>query len=214
MAEERPIRVMIVDDHEMLRMGLRLFLKGFDDLELVGEAESGIQAVSLCAQVRPDVILMDMVMPDLDGADTTHLILREHPGVKIIILTSFRDREQVAKAIKAGAVGYLFKNASASELATAIRDARAGKSVLAPEAIEVLLEAARHKDDHVDYGLTPREKEVLDLLVEGMSNAQIAHRLTVSLATAKFHVSCILVKLGVSSRTEAVSVALHHGLAS
>lgn len=212
MSQERPIRVMIVDDHEVLRAGLGLFLRSFADLQLVGEAQSGEQAVALVARLQPDVILMDMVMPGMDGADATRLICEQNPGAKVIILTSFQEEDMVEKALRAGAKGYLFKNVVASELAEAIRRADAGQSVLAPEAVQTLMQLTHHRAEAIDYGLTERENEVLALLAKGLSNVQIAERLTVTRATVKFHVGCILVKLGVASRTEAVALALTQGL--
>jgi NarL family two-component system response regulator LiaR len=203
---------MIVDDHAMLRGGLRLFLKSFDDLELVGEAGGGEQAINLCAQATPDVILMDMVMPDMDGATATAVIRERYPQAQVIALTSFHEQDLVERALQAGAIGYLLKNVSAQELAQAIRDAHAGCPTLAPEATQVLVQAARRKPRQADYGLTRREREVLGLLAEGLSNAEIAGRLVISLATVKYHVSGILSKLGVSSRTEAVTRAWQEGL--
>jgi NarL family two-component system response regulator LiaR len=212
MSEERRIRVMIVDDHEVLRAGLALFLRSFPDLEMVGEAASGEQAITSCARLRPDVILMDMVMPGLDGAETTRLVREQSPGVKVLILTSYPEEDKVEKAIRAGAAGYLFKNVGASELADAIRRTHAGHGALAPGAVQALMQATRHRPEEDGYRLTEREKEVLALLAQGLSNLQIAERLTISRATVKFHVSTILVKLGVNSRTEAVSVALQQRL--
>jgi NarL family two-component system response regulator LiaR len=212
MTETGPIRVVIVDDHAMLRRGLRFFLRGFDDLELVGEATSGKEAFDLCSQVEPDVVLMDMVMPDLDGAEATRILRERHPKVQVIALTSFQEEDLVERALQAGAIGYLLKNVAADDLAQAIREAHAGKSTLAPEATEVLIQATRQKASPADYGLTAREKEVLALLVEGLSNAEIAERLVISVPTAKFHVRGILSKLGVSSRTEAVTLAWQQNL--
>jgi NarL family two-component system response regulator LiaR len=210
--EMRPIRVLIVDDHSMLRRGLRFFLKGFDDLELVGEAASAQEAIQLCDEIQPDVVLMDMVMPDVDGAEATRIIRSRCSQIQVIALTSFQEEDLVQQAIQAGAIGYLLKNVSAGDLAQAIRQAHAGHSTLAPEATEILIQATRERTEAPDYDLTPREKEVLALLVEGLSNAEIAEELVVSLATVKFHVRGILSKLGVGSRTEAVTVAWQKGL--
>ena len=212
MTEADPIRVILVDDHAMLRKGLRFFLAGFDDLELVGEAASGSEAIQLCAELVPDVVLMDMVMPDMDGAAATKEIRQQTPTVEVIALTSFQEEDLIERALQAGAISYLLKNVSAQALAEAIRQAHAGHSTLAPEATEALVKATRQRASQHDYGLTERELEVLSLLVEGLSNAEIAERLVVSVATAKFHVRGILSKLGVSSRTEAVALALQQNL--
>ena len=212
MTQTGPIRVLLVDDHAMLRKGLRFFLAGFGDLELVGEAASGKEAIRLCAALQPDVVLMDMVMPDMDGAATTEAIRRQNPSVEVIALTSFQEEDLIERALQAGAISYLLKNVSAEALADAIRQAHAGHSILAPEATEVLVKATRQRAGQHDYGLTEREMEVLSLLIEGLSNAEIAERLVVSVATVKFHVRGILSKLGVSSRTEAVALALQQDL--
>jgi len=212
MAGTDVIRIVIVDDHTMLRRGLVFFLKGFEDLELVGEAASAQAAVDLCAKTRPDVVLMDMMLPDKTGAEATRVILDCNPEVKVLMLTSFQDQELVEQALKSGAIGYLLKNVAASDLAQAIRDAHAGRSTLAPEAADSLVQAARSWGHREDYGLTAREKQVLALLADGLTNAQIAERLVISVATVKFHVGGILGKLGVSSRTEATSLAWQHRL--
>jgi len=211
------IRVMIVDDHGMVRRGLGTILKVRADLELVGEASSGAEALTMCQQSQPDVILMDLVMPEMGGAEATRMIREECPAVQVIALTSFQEKELVREALQAGAIGYLLKNVSAEDLAAAIREAHAGRSTLAPEAIQALIQAetqdaVQARDLAESYGLTPREKEVLALMIEGLNNPGIAERLVVSRSTAKAHVSNILSKLGVSNRAEAIALALQHNL--
>ncbi|HET9913889.1 MAG TPA: response regulator transcription factor [Anaerolineales bacterium] len=203
------IRVMLVDDHTMVRRGLATFLKVFDDLQLVGEAASAEVAIQFCAEVLPDVILMDMVMPDMDGAAATRLIRQQFPQIQVIALTSFKEGDLVKNALEAGAIGYLLKDVSADELAQAIRAAHAGRATLSPEAAQALVEAA-NQPSTPGLDLTERELEVLALMVEGLNNTQIAGRLTVSPSTIKSHVSNILSKLGVASRTEAVTLALRN----
>lgn len=205
-----PIRVVLVDDHTMVRKGLALFLRAFDDLELAGEAETGAAAIQLCGETLPDVVLMDMVMPDMDGVTATRAISRKFPQVQVIALSSFKEGDLVKNALEAGAIGYLLKDVSADELARAIRAAHSGRATLSPEAAQALVEKA-NQPPAPDVDLTEREREVLVLMVEGLSNTQIAGRLTVSPSTVKSHVSNILSKLGVASRTEAVTLALRHG---
>jgi len=211
MNASNPIRVMIVDDHSMVRRGLAAFLKVYPDLELVGEARNGQEAVQVCEQVQPDVILMDLIMPEMDGMTATHTIRERCPHVQVIALTSFQEKELVQQALQAGAIGYLLKNVSATDLAEAIRAACVGRSTLAPEAIQALIQV-ESRGLTQDYDLTPREREVLALLVEGLSNPEIAERLSVSRSTAKAHVSNILSKLGVSNRAEAVALAIQQKL--
>ena len=205
------VRVMIVDDHPVVRSGLSEFLNAYDDLEFVGEASGCDEAVAKCRSLDPDVVLMDLVMPGKDGAETTRLIRKECPQVQVIALTSYRDEELVQRALKAGAISYLLKNASADELASAIRAARDGRSTLAPEAARVLIDAAV-KPGQQGIDLTEAELRILRLMVDGMANPEIAQKLFISRSTVKFHVSNILLKLQVSSRTEAVSVAIREGL--
>jgi NarL family two-component system response regulator LiaR len=212
-----PIRVMIVDDHGMVRRGLATILKVKPDLELVGEASNGKEAVQVCEQAYPDVILMDLVMPEMGGAEATRIIRERWPDVQIVALTSFQEKELVREALQAGAISYLLKNVSADDLAAAIREAHAGRSTLAPEAIQALIQndkqsPIRGSDLTQEFGLTSRELEVLVLMVEGLNNPDIADRLVVSRSTAKAHVSNILSKLGVSNRAEAIALALQHNL--
>jgi len=201
------IRVMLVDDHLMVRRGLATFLKVYDDLELVGEASSGQEAVQLCDQHQPDVVLMDMVMPDMDGASATRLIRQKFPSIQVLALTSFKEESLVKGALQAGAIGYLLKDVTADELAQAIRAAHAGRTTLSPEAAQALVHAASQPPPP-GFDLTGRELEVLSLMVVGLNNIQIAEQLFVSPSTIKSHVSNILSKLGVASRTEAVTLAL------
>jgi len=211
MTKLEPIRVLLVDDHAVVRSGLSAFLLAFDDLELIGEAGGGEEALTKCEILKPDVVLMDLVMPNMNGAQTTAAIRERYPDIQVIALTSFKEEDLVQRAIKAGAIGYLLKNVSADELADAIRSAKAGKPTLAPEAAQALMHAAM-KPQELGFDLTPRELDVLALMVEGLSNPDIAERLVVSRSTVKFHVSSILSKLGATSRTEAVSLALQHKL--
>jgi NarL family two-component system response regulator LiaR len=215
MSELEPIGVLIVDDHSMVRRGLVTILKINPDLRLVGEASNGREAVQACARGQPDVVLMDLMMPEMSGAAATAAIREQWPHIQVIALTSFQEKELVREVLQAGAIGYLLKNVSASDLAAAIREAYAGRSTLAPEAIQALLQvepAPRMSEEDVAaaYELTPREQEVLSLMVEGLTNPDIAERLVVSRSTAKAHVSNILSKMGVSNRAEAIARALQY----
>jgi NarL family two-component system response regulator LiaR len=205
------IRVMLVDDHLMVRNGLATFLMVHDDLELVGEAGDGEEALRVFEETQPDVVLMDLKMPRMDGVQATRALLECAPQLCIIALTSFKDESLVQNALEAGASGYLLKNIAADDLAAAIRKAYAGKPALAPEAAEALFKAARRKYQPGD-DLTDRERQVLALMSEGLTNPDIADRLMISITTVKTHVSNILSKLQVSTRTEAVAFALQHKL--
>jgi NarL family two-component system response regulator LiaR len=211
MGEPNLIRVMTVDDHEILRGGVRFLLLAFDDIELVAEAHSGEEALRLCEQVQPDVILMDMMMPGMDGVETTKAIRERYPYVQVLVLTSFHDSELVRRAMQAGAIGYLLKGVSMDELAEAIRSSHAGRPSLAAEAVQALVQPLKTLPK-LGYDLSDREQEVLALLAEGLSNADIADRLTISVAAVKYHVSSILSKLGAANRTEAVALAWQHDL--
>lgn len=205
------IRVMIVDDHDMVRRGLVAFLNVNSDLLMVGEANNGQTALEICEEIKPDVILMDLVMPVMDGATATRKIRERCPEAQVIALTSFEEKELVQDALQAGAISYLLKNVTADALAEAIRAAHAGRSTLAPEATQVLIQSARQGPTPGE-DLTPREREVLALMVEGLTNPEIADRLNVSRSTARAHVSQILSKLNVSNRAEAIALAFRQKL--
>jgi NarL family two-component system response regulator LiaR len=208
----KPIKVVIVDDHELVRGGLETILGLFDDIDLVGQADSGAAAVKLCGEAQPDVVLMDLVLPGgMDGAEATEELLRSCPGTKVLALTSFSDPELIQRVLRAGALGCLLKNVSGKELAAAIRKAHEGTSTLAPEAADALVHAISAPPD-TRAGLTRRELEVLALMVDGLTNAEIAERLVVSLSTVKTHVSSIIAKLGASTRTEAAAIAVREHL--
>lgn len=204
------IRVMLVDDHAVVRSGLSAFLSANPDLELVGEAENGQQAVARAGHFQPDVILMDLMMPVMDGIAATQAIKRQFPAIQIVALTSFQEDELVQNALRAGAVGYLMKNVTARELGAAIRAAREGKMTLSSEAAQALVRANQQMQD--TEALTERERDVLKLMVEGLNNAEIAERLVVSLSTVKYHISNILGKLGVDNRVAAVTQAMQRKL--
>jgi NarL family two-component system response regulator LiaR len=205
------IRVLIVDDHAMVRSGLAAFLSVADDCELVGEAASGAQAVRMCAEIQPDVVLMDLVMPEMDGVAATRAIRERSPSVRVIALTSFPEEKLIHDVLEAGALSYLLKNVGADELTRAIRAAYEGQPTLAPEATQVLI-ARVTRPKEFGHDLSPREREVLALMVQGLSNPEIAQRLILGRSTVKFHVSSILGKLGVQTRTEAVALAVQHHL--
>ncbi len=205
------IKVLLVDDHAVVRSGLGAVLMTNDDMTLIGEASNGQEAIRFCEKHQPDVILMDLMMPVMDGVAATTVIRQRWPDISVIALTSFKEKEMVEGALKAGAMSYLLKNVSASELVAAIRGAIAGQPRLSPEAAQVLIQDLKQPAVPT-YDLTERELEILSLMVEGLPNTGIAERLIVSQSTVKFHVSNVLSKLGVTSRTEAVALALKKNL--
>jgi NarL family two-component system response regulator LiaR len=211
MNESKLIRVMIVDDHGMVRRGLVAYLISDPDLEVVAEGRDGQEAIELCEKFQPDVILMDLVMPELSGVAATRIIHKRWPKVQVIALTSFQEKELVQEAFQAGAISYLLKNVSGEDLAEAIRASYAGRRMLAKEAVEALTQ-----DDSTEASigrdLTLREREVLNYLAKGLTNPEIAQQLSVSRSTIKAHVSNILSKLGVSNRAAAIALALEHNL--
>jgi DNA-binding NarL/FixJ family response regulator len=206
-----PIRLLVVDDHAIVRQGLRAIIRVTADLELVGEADSGRAAVDLATTLKPDVILMDLVMPELDGVTAIALIKRDQQAVRIIALTTFVEAELVLGAVQAGADGYLLKDVDVQELTRAIRTVHAGQPYLHPEATRHLLQATTRPDPAADR-LTSREQEVLTLVARGLTNRQIADSLAISEKTVSVHVSNMLNKLGLASRTQAALYAARVGL--
>ena len=209
MSETADIRVLIVDDHQMVREGLKVLLSTCDDIEVVAEAANGAEAVEQCRLAGPDVVLMDILMPVMDGAEATAQITATWPGIRVIALTSYLDQDYVEKTLDAGAISYLLKDARPEALTRAIRDAVQGRGTIDSGAMRVLME--RRVDD-VGRDLTAREREVLVLLAGGLSNKEIAETLTLSVGTVRLHVSNILAKLGAPNRTTAAAIAMKHGL--
>jgi NarL family two-component system response regulator LiaR len=202
------IRVLLADDHAVLREGLRSFLELQEGIDIVGDAADGAEAVELAERLRPDVVLMDLVMPNLDGVEAMRELNRRVPGTRVIILTSYIDDDRLLPAIRAGAAGYLLKNAEPQELARAIRTAAAGEALIDPSVAARLVERLAQDEQRDDYeSLTAREREVLELIGRGYSNKRIALDLGIAEKTVKTHVSNVLGKLGVADRTQAALYA-------
>jgi NarL family two-component system response regulator LiaR len=213
MNKSETIEVIIVDDHPIVRHGIKTILLTFEDILVVGEAGNGAEALSLCAEAQPDVVLMDIVMPGMNGVEATHTLLERYPLLKIIILTSFPNQEAVQETLEAGAVGFLLKDTPKEIIGDAIRSAYAGRTVLAPEATEALIRA-KTGPPKLGYDLSDRELEVLALVVEGLSNAEIAEQLVISPNTARNHVSACISKLGATNRAQAAALATKYKLIS
>lgn len=212
MAELTSTRLLIVDDHAVVRNGITFSLLAFPDIEVVGEASSGEEGLRQCAEIHPDVVLMDLQMPGMGGVAAIQALHSTFPEVQVIALTGFQEGNLVEEALQAGALGYLLKDVAVEDLAKAIRLAHRGMPVLAPAAAQALVRSVVNRPPKLGQDLTEREREVLDLLAVGMSNQQIAQRLVITPATVKFHTRSIRSKLGTSSRTETVVLALQHHL--
>ncbi|MEH7353915.1 response regulator transcription factor [Neobacillus drentensis] len=207
------IRVLFVDDHEMVRIGVSSYLSAQPDIEVVGEADDGKKGVELALELRPDIILMDLVMKEMDGIEATRQIIEQWPDAKVIIVTSFLDDEKVYPALEAGATSYMLKTSKAGEIANAVRATYHGQSVLEPEVTGKMMVKMRQKNTHLPHeDLTSRELEILLLMAEGKTNQDIADELYIALKTVKTHVSNILSKLNVQDRTQAVIYAFKHSL--
>jgi two-component system, NarL family, response regulator LiaR len=208
------IKVVFIDDHEMVRIGVSSYLSAQPDIEVVGEADNGRTGVELCLQLKPDIILMDLVMKEMDGIEATQRIMEQWPEAKIIVVTSFLDDEKVYPALEAGATSYMLKTSKASDIANAVRATYHGQPVLEPEVTGKMMMKMRQKQSVLPHEeLTGREMEVLLLMTEGKSNQEIADELFIALKTVKTHVSNILSKLQVQDRTQAVIYAFKHSLA-
>lgn len=207
------IRVLFVDDHEMVRIGVTAYLSAQADIEVIAEADDGSTAVSLALEHRPDIILMDLVMKEMDGIEATRRIMEQWPEAKIIIVTSFLDDEKVYPALEAGATSYMLKTSKASEIANAVRSTYKGQSILEPEVAGKMMQKMRRKTEILPHEeLTNREMEILLHMTQGKSNQEIADELFIALKTVKVHVSNILAKLQVQDRTQAVIYAFKHSL--
>lgn len=212
MAQGSHIRVMIVDHEAVIHSGLKALLCAYEDIQIVVAAADGEEAIRLCTLYHPDVMLMEMMLPRMNGLAATRVLHARYPNIQVVIFTNTANHALIQEALAAGATGYWLKNASAEELAKAIRHAHSGYTTLSPEVTQTLLHVALEHKPPVGYDLTSREREVLRLLVAGMDNCAIAHVLMVSRSTVKFHVSNILSKLNAKARTQAITLALRHNL--
>lgn len=209
MIEERKIRIILVDDHRRVHQAFAEMISFFDDIELLAHGSNGMEAIELCDQYHPDLVLMDVVMPIMDGVKATKHIHKKHPDIKIVALSSFRDSDTVRTMLENGATGYVFKDSSVDDLENTIRAAYEGQSILSPEIMQSLLDTPQADNE---TNLSSREQEVLKLFASGMTNNEIATVLTISVSTVKFHVTNILEKFGVNTRAEALVIAAKNNL--
>ncbi|MCB9438544.1 MAG: response regulator transcription factor [Anaerolineales bacterium] len=211
MSQDGPIRVILVDDHKHIHDAVSTLLNQQADIQLVGQASNGFEVVRLCDELKPDVILMDVVMPGMNGVEATRQIREKHPHIKILVLSSFQDDASVHEMLANGANGYVLKGAIALDLADTIRTTYQGKSVFSNEVAQMLLRPNRDEQQQT-FGLTDREQEVIKLMADGLNNNEIAHRLFISRSTVKFHIANIVQKMGVETRAEAIVLAAKNGL--
>lgn len=202
------IKVILIDDHAKVHLALSTLLRSITDIELVAQGSSGQEAIELCEEHDPDVIIMDVIMPEMNGVEATRIISEKFPSIKVIALSGFQDKDSIQTVLEAGAVGYVLKTSESTDIASTIRAAYQGNTVLSPDVLQTLLAPDMKKNPQKAYGLTRKEVLVLNYLTEGLTNPEIADAMTVSISTAKFHVSNILQKLNVGTRTEAVSLAV------
>lgn len=206
---KKKLQIILIDDHKRVHQAISEMLDFYDDIELIAQGSNGKEAIDLCNRYSPDLILMDVVMPIMDGIEATKQILTKHPDTKILALSSFEDPNAVREMLEKGAIGYVLKNASITELYHIIRTASDGQNILSPQIMKTLIDAP---PDQVDYDLTPRELEVLTLLATGVTNNQVGNELNISTSTVKFHLNNVVSKLGVATRTEALVVAAKNNL--
>lgn len=212
MTSQAKIRILLVDDHAWVHQAVTTILKIAPDIQLVGQAHNGLEALHLCAELHPDLILMDVVMPHLNGIDATRMILEQHEAIKILVLSSFQDDESVRAMLDNGAIGYVVKGALTGDLISAIRTAMTGVSVFSAEITSILLKNIPQSNSSQDFGLTARELEVLRLMAKGENNPEIADKLVISQSTVKFHIANILEKMRVTTRSEAIVLAAKNNL--
>lgn len=207
-----PVRILIVDDHRHIHNIISKILMQEPDLKIVGYASNGLEAIELCKTEKPDVVLMDVLMPNMDGLEATQIIHKEFPHIKILVLSSFQDHESVHALLRSGAVGYVTKDSLTNELVQLIKTTSMGKAVLAPEVMERLFSASPKNTEINKFNLTDREIEVLLLLADGLQYQQLAEKLSISVSTVKFHQTNIFAKLGVQTRSEALVTAVKNNL--
>jgi NarL family two-component system response regulator LiaR len=213
MTDGNNIGIILVDDHRRVHQVISEIISFFDDIELLGHGSNGLEAIDLCDRYEPDLVLMDVVMPTMDGVEATKRILNKHPDIKILALSSFQDYDTAHAMLESGAVGYVLKDSSVNELENTIRATVEGKSILSPEIMQTLLTPPnRGEKQKTDVHLSAREQEVLQLFASGMTNGEIAAQLIISVSTVKFHITNILSKLSVDTRAEALVVAAKHNL--
>jgi two-component system, NarL family, response regulator LiaR len=212
MSTDRPIRILLADDHINVHISIAAVIEFIDGMLVVGQARDGVEALQICRETLPDIVLMDVIMPRMNGIEATRQITQEFPDIKVLALSSFQDSDSVREMLEVGAAGYILKNSSISDLENTIRTVYMGKSVMSPEVIHTLLDRAKSTPPSQEFGLSDREMEVLKLMVEGKTNNEIGYTLTISISTVKFHVRSIMEKLDVASRTEAVAVAVTYRL--
>lgn len=214
MSTSQPIRIVVIDDHSSVHFTIAKLLQLSEDMALVAQGSSGEDAIRLCEEFQPDLVLMDVIMPGLNGIDATTIIKEKFPHIKILALSGFQDHDSVQAMMDAGATGYVLKTASLEDIASTIRTAFAGNAVFSEAIMKALFHARPTEPTNPLFGLTPREREVLSLMVKGLNNTDIAAALVVSLSTVKHHVSNIFTKMGVASRVEAVALAVKNRLVS